>query len=550
MKNDIIIEGSPARLIEGLSHIGYSLQSSVCDLIDNSISHGKATNIFVVFEYMPSTKKFIFLLYDDGVAMTGSDLRNAMKVGSSDENYDKFGDLGRFGMGLKTASLAHCNQIILTSKKRSGKPSAVLLDKATVIKSDKWKYSERTGSSVSKQLMTARALINELYPKHNTLFKSSVSYTLIQWDDIYELNEKAREFKSEGHRDNWVERVQGILECHIRMVFHRFIDATHSLKKVNMYYNGDKLTGWSPLREDISTKYLSVSESKNGLKFNFKKGEKAVVIRRYILPKDDKDAVLLTDRSQNDVVMKIDKWQGLYFYRNNRLIDYGGWYDGTGTEPHITYARASIDITSEHDKYFKLNVNKTKIKSFDSEFRLWLKSNMPEFRSKAKKIYGTKKAAINNRLRKKSETVGKVISDEADIKNITIQRANKNQIEITNSYGSFFENEISKSGKNGELLKERIVAAKLEDPQLLWRTIPDGERVMQVEINSTNRLYKEFYTEEKKNERITAVVDAILIGLAFSEMNCKTEKSKEIFEDINRTVGHLVNRLIDKDLIK
>ena len=86
MKKDIIIEGSPARLIEGLSHIGYSLQSSVCDLIDNSISHGKAKNIFVVFEYLPSTKQFIFLLYDDGLGMNKKGLENAMKFGSSDEN--------------------------------------------------------------------------------------------------------------------------------------------------------------------------------------------------------------------------------------------------------------------------------------------------------------------------------------------------------------------------------------------------------------------------------------------------------------------------------
>jgi len=550
MKNNIIIEGSPARLIEGLSHIGYSLQSSVCDLIDNSISHGKAENIFVIFEYIPSTQKFIFLLYDDGVAMSRADLKNAMKFGSSDENYDKFRDLGRFGMGLKTASLAHCNQIRLTSKKKSGQPSAVLLDKHAVLKSDRWKYSEYNGNSATEQLATSINLIKEMYPKHKKLFHSTASYTLVQWDDISDLNDKACEYKSERHRANWIELTQGTLECHIKMVFHRFLNANHGLKKINIHYNGDKLTGWSPLCEGISTKYQSDSEPLSGLKFKFEKAESPAVIRRYILPKDNKEAVLLTEHTQHDTVMKIDKWQGLYFYRNNRLIDYGGWYDGTGTEPHITYARASVDLTSEHDKYFKLNVNKTKIKSIEPEFRAWLKANMPEFRGRAKKMYGTKKAAITNRLRKKNRTVEKVISDEAKEKNITVQRAKNNQIKITNSYGSFFEKEISNSKKAGNLLKGRIRASKLEDAQLLWKTIPDGDDVMQVEINSSNNLYKQFYTDEKKNERITAVIDAVILGLAFSEMNCKTEKSKEIFDDINRTVGHLVNRLIDKEVIK
>jgi hypothetical protein len=551
MKQDIIIEGSPARLIEALSHIGYSLQSSVCDLVDNSISHGKAKNIFVIFDYDPDTEKFVFLIYDDGSGMSESGLKNAMKFGSSDEHYDTSSDLGKFGMGLKTASLAHCENITVASKTKSGRPAAVTLDKHTVRKSDKWKYLQYSGKSLTEKISESREVLGEFHPNRSKLFHSGTSYTVVQWGDLIELDKRAQRFATEGHKYNWIERIQGIVECHLRMVFHRFIDGDYGARRTNIFYNGEKLSGWSPLCEDISTRFKTGPEPDEGMKFTFEEGEKPLYIRRYILPKkDDNPEVFLTDRSQNDKVMKIEKWQGLFFYRNNRLIDYGGWYDGTGTEPHATYARASVDLTSEHDRHFTLNVNKTLIKSFDSEFRVWLKENMPSLRSEAKKRIGKKKVKITNSLRTKEQSVGNIISEEAREKNINVKRIREKQIRITNSYGSFFEKEIAKSKGSEKLLKERIGASNLGDSQLLWRMIPDGKGIMQVEINTENELYKTFYTEQRKNRRVTAVIDAMLIGLAFSEINCKTEKSKEVFEDINRTVGHLLNRLIESEIIK
>jgi len=547
MQKDIIIDGSPARLIEGLSHIGYSLQSSVCDLVDNSISHGKAKNIFVVFDYDPDTEKFIFLLYDDGTGMTDKGLKNAMKFGSSDEHYDSASDLGKFGMGLKTASLAHCDKVTVFSKSKSSKTAAVALDKHTVRTSDKWKYHQYTGKTLSRKISDASELLQEYYPRRSKLFNSRGSYTLVQWEEINELNSKAERYETEGHRYNWIERTQGIIECHLRMVFHRFIDGSHGATKTAIYYNGDRLSGWSPLCEDISTRYKPSSEPAGGTKFRFHRDEEPIIIRRYILPKKDENPdVFLIDRSQNDKVMKIEKWQGLFFYRNNRLIDYGGWYDGTGTEPHATYARASIDLTSEHDKHFTLNVNKTLIKSFDSEFREWLRKNMKAFRTEAKKKIGKPKVKITNSLRKKKVSVENVINEEARKNKIDVKKTKEQQIQITNSYGKFFEKEI----KSENVLKERISASKMGDPQLLWKMIPDGKDVMQIEMNTDNELYKLFYTEQRKNRRVTAVIDAILIGLAFSEINCKTEKSREVFEDINRTVGHLLNRLIENEVIK
>jgi hypothetical protein len=175
---------------------------------------------------------------------------------------------------------------------------------------------------------------------------------------------------------------------------------------------------------------------------------------------------------------------------------------------------------------------------------------MPAFKSKAKRMYGPRKTLVTNTLRKKDKSVEIVISEEAKRNKVEVLRTRKNQIQTTNSYGSFLEKEILKSIGSNALLQGTIGASKLADPQLLWKMIPDGESVMRVEINTSNHLYKYFYTGEKKNERLTAVIDAMLIGIAFAEINCKTENSKEIFEDINRAVGHLLNRLIDKKVIK
>ena len=111
-----IIEFPPyaPTLIESTRAIGYSLNAAIADIIDNSIAAcSKTIDIF----FFPVGDAYIAIL-DDGVGMDSNDIDIAMQYGSKDplDIRDKR-DLGRFGLGLKTASLSQCRVLTVISKK-------------------------------------------------------------------------------------------------------------------------------------------------------------------------------------------------------------------------------------------------------------------------------------------------------------------------------------------------------------------------------------------------------------------------------------------------
>jgi hypothetical protein len=79
------------RTINALRDLGYDLNSAVADILDNSISRGKANNIYVNFN-KDTNGKFRLSMIDDGSGMNSVILEEAMRIGSSSDDYLK-GDL-------------------------------------------------------------------------------------------------------------------------------------------------------------------------------------------------------------------------------------------------------------------------------------------------------------------------------------------------------------------------------------------------------------------------------------------------------------------------
>ena len=92
---------------KALRGLGYKFNSSVADLVDNSIS-ANAENVKIYFFRPNGGSEFNLFILDDGHGMDAEKLGEAITYGS-EQDYQK-GSLGKFGMGLKTASLAHCNK--------------------------------------------------------------------------------------------------------------------------------------------------------------------------------------------------------------------------------------------------------------------------------------------------------------------------------------------------------------------------------------------------------------------------------------------------------
>ena len=125
----------PSKLMEDLSNIGYDLNTAIADIIDNSIYWG-AKNINV--EIVPKSEETEdhILICDDGNGMTEERLVEGMRY-ASDRDYKK-DDLGKFGLGLKAASLSQCDILTVYTKAKNGKPLIARWDKNFVREQGEW----------------------------------------------------------------------------------------------------------------------------------------------------------------------------------------------------------------------------------------------------------------------------------------------------------------------------------------------------------------------------------------------------------------------------
>ena len=132
---EIILEPDPARVMEGLRDTGYDFNTAMADIVDNSIA-ADATIIKVKVDLNPSGNINIYVA-DNGCGMDFEGLKNAMRYGST-ERVDP-SSLGKFGLGLKTASTAFCRSLSLLSKdKKDADYHKVQWDLDEICKINKW----------------------------------------------------------------------------------------------------------------------------------------------------------------------------------------------------------------------------------------------------------------------------------------------------------------------------------------------------------------------------------------------------------------------------
>lgn len=336
MFSRISVTPSAHRLTISLRDIGYSFESAVADLIDNSITAG-ASSVDVTIGYRG--KKSYVSISDNGRGMTADELNEALRFGSQ-RSYGN-GDLGRYGLGLKTASLSQCRRLSVYSRDaRSGFVDSRCLDIDFIQQVDDWVITDGDDSSDAKEIA------------HSLL--TTASGTVVIWESLDRL------LPSGNPESTWAKRkfenLATRLRQHLELVFHRFLSG-EGVTPVTIRVNGVSLTAWDPFqRQEPKTKRVSQNlfEIDNG------RGAGQVRFTTYCLPA----------RSQFSSAKAFEnaagprKWnrqQGIYVYRANRLVQWGGW-DGIRTlDEHTKLARAALDFGTELDDQFNINVAKMRV---------------------------------------------------------------------------------------------------------------------------------------------------------------------------------------------
>jgi hypothetical protein len=314
-------------LIESTRAIGYTLESAIADIVDNSVSAmASSAEIF----FFPIGDSYIAIL-DNGCGMNAGELETAMRYGSQNPNDKRAAtDLGRFGLGLKTASLSQCRTLTVASKKE-GSIEVCRWDIDHVIKTGEW----------SLLVLETEKEINAI-PRIDNL-REFESGTLVVWQNFDRLKVGELNF------DRSMGRKMDDVRAHLSLVFHRYLSGETGLRKLQIKMNGTVIDYANPFLTRRNTQVMADEEL-------FIDGVK-VVVRPYILPH-------ISNLSSDEIEELggkegLRKSQGFYVYRNKRLLVWGTWFRMMRQGELSKLARIQVDIPNDLDSLWTLDIKKS-----------------------------------------------------------------------------------------------------------------------------------------------------------------------------------------------
>lgn len=322
---DTIEPYAPA-MIESLRAVGYDLSTAIADLVDNSLTAG-ATEIDVVFFWNGEASTIAVI--DNGSGMTEAKLIDAMRIGADPTVTRQRNDLGRFGLGLKTASFSQCRRVSVSTKTDCTEIRTRCWDLDYVRTSGKWRVLRKSS------------------PK-STEFASRIgnSGTAVVWEYLDRLVTGTKA-EIAHDRDVFNDRIE-VVEKHLAMVFHRFMERSRG---VTLRTNGNPVKAWDPF---LTSHPATQHPEPEILAIN---GE-TVTVDAYILPHHSK--LTPQDYSEAGGPHGWVAHQGFYIYRNSRLLVAGDWLGlGVKKEEHYKLARIRIDLPNTLDDLWELDIKKS-----------------------------------------------------------------------------------------------------------------------------------------------------------------------------------------------
>lgn len=321
---------SASSLAASMRDLGYSLEAAVADLVDNSIS-AKATQVDIVCNLEAENPSLAVI--DNGRGMSGDELLLAMRHGAGHPSeIRRPDDLGRFGLGLKTASFSQCRRLTVVTLKDADL-SASEWDLDLIEKKDEWILLILDSDEASKQPFADRL---------------SGHGTVVIWRNLDRLFEDERG----NRRHEIVNEKLDALERHLALVFHRFLAGEiKGAKKLTITVNGHPVAQFDPFcRKNPATQILPEEV--------VRVAETEVHIQPYILPHHSRLTAAEYDfyQSRSDFLSN----QGAYIYRNGRLMAWGDWFRLIPKGEATKLARVQIDFPNSVDESWTIDIKKSR----------------------------------------------------------------------------------------------------------------------------------------------------------------------------------------------
>ena len=314
-----------------LRDLGYSLETAVADIVDNSIS-AEASEVNILCDI--SSDVPVLAIWDNGCGMNEEELLVAMRHGAlgPEQKRDRM-DLGRFGLGLKTASFSQCLKLTVVSV-RNGQWCGAEWDLDIVKKADDWLIS------ILEEVDIANIpFINQL----------GTNGTLVLWRKLDRLFDESQK----DNHDEVVNEKLDVLEKHLALVFHRFLDGEiRGRKRLSLTINGHPVEGFDPFCRKSGSQLLPPE--------TVHLGTEEVYLQAYILPHHSR----LSAREEAYYQSRSEflSNQGAYVYRNGRLMAWGDWFRLIPKGETTKLARVQIDFSNALDDAWTIDIKKSTVR--------------------------------------------------------------------------------------------------------------------------------------------------------------------------------------------
>jgi len=511
------IQPDASRITESLRDTGYVFNTAVADLIDNSISHGAATNVHVELK-LDMMGKVRFSISDDGTGMGQLGLINALTYGSATKDNPK--SLGKFGLGLKTASTAFARAIKLTSRTmQDGKARTLLLD-LDFVGSEGWFVEE---------------LENE-DPVDTDLILGG-SGTVLRWEKIDRVLKDYQDPGGTAAR-NAIAKLEASLRSHLSMIFQRFLDETDKrAPNLTVHLNGSPIQAWNPFAWDAD---LALEKK---IAVGTPDGKDAMLtLRVFILPRKTELQALRGAGADKEARLS-NQYQGAYVYRHDRMIHGPDWLGMFTQEPHGSLCRAELSFDEKLDDAFQIDIKKSQI-IMEPIIQETIERLLRGPRKEADRRYrqGGQSAInkmVDNQVHAASNAAIKDAEKSLNSSTLSSFDATKGQAVIKNKLGEVTVHYEERPGQ--DLYVEAVDELKygvLFEP--LWINQNPG-----VKINKSHPYYRKVYVPNLKQGVTVQSLDSLLWALAEAEMDFSEDSSKRLFEDLRIKISVTLERLVE-----
>jgi hypothetical protein len=522
---DLMNLPDPSRLIFGLRDTGYDFNTAAADIIDNSIAAG-STEVNIQVDLERDGRKFVYF-GDNGSGMGEAQLFNAMRYGAPKRSNIK--SLGKFGLGLKTASSSICLKFTIVTR-TSSEASLIKLawDLEHVQSNNAWEMLKEPVTQDDEQRFS------DLCGDRGTLLIWSKCDRLLSKD--YEQAGGTQERRAVTSR---VEK----LRDHISMIFHRYLNASNpEYANVAISVNGKWVKPWDPFFTERSEQVLPEHAQRISVQLEDGTTHEARM-RAWILPHSKE----LNDE-ENERARISSRAQGFYIHREGRIIHHGGWLGVfRSDDPHYSLLRVEFDFDHNLDEAFKIDVKKSRI-LFDPALEEFLKAQLTPFWKEADKRYRRKDKAIAAGRTMNHQSANRTIAaTNAQTAAVASVDASTQTATVNNNHGQGIklhvpvESNVNPKSVYVETVDD-ITSGHVWEPAM--RSPGQAGHSVGVRVNKHHDFFQKIYLRAASQGYTLDGIDYLLWAFAAAEINNSNPELTPVFEDLRDEISMNLKKLL------